>query len=238
MLYLIGLGLNEKGISLEGIESLKKCRKIYLEDYTVDFPYSFEKLEKAINKKIIPADRNFVEDMEKLLSEAKKENVALLIYGSPLTATTHISLIEEARKKNIRYEIIYSASIFDAIAETGLQIYKFGKIASMPKWSKNYEPTSFMEIVKGNQKINAHSLILVDIDLNIADAVRELEESAKRQKIKLGKIIVCSRMGTEERKIIYGEVKGIKNKEIKKPYCIIIPAKMHFVEEEVLETFK
>lgn len=238
MIYLIGLGLNEKGISLEGIETLKKCEKIYLENYTVDFPYSFEKLEKILGKKITSVGRDFVEDMGVLLSEAKRGNIALLIYGSPLTATTHISLIEEARKKKIKCRIIYSASVFDAVAETGLQVYKFGKIASMPKWSKNYEPTSFMEIVKDNQKINAHSLILVDIGLELEDAIEELEKSAKKEKIKFDKIVVCSRLGNEDKKIIYGETKNLKNRKIGKPYCIIIPEKLHFLEEEVLETFK
>ena len=51
MLYLIGLGLNEKGITLEGIDAIKKCKKIYLEGYTVDFPYPITKLEKVIGKK-------------------------------------------------------------------------------------------------------------------------------------------------------------------------------------------
>ncbi|MCL5018539.1 MAG: diphthine synthase [Candidatus Pacearchaeota archaeon] len=237
MLYLIGLGLNEKGISLEGIEVLKKCKKVYLENYTVDFPYSSEKLEKIIDKKIIPADRNFVEDMKVLLDESKKENVALLVYGSPLTATTHISLIEEARKKNIGCEIIYGASIFDAIAETGLQIYKFGKITSMPKWGKNYEPTSFLKIVKENQKINSHSLILIDIGLDLKDAISELEESAKKEKLKFENIVVCSRFGTKDSKIFYGGVNRLKKIEIKKPYCMIIPGKLHFIEEEVLKNF-
>lgn len=237
MLYLIGLGLNEKGISVEGIEVLKKCKKVYLENYTVDFPYSIEKLEKIIAKKIINADRNFVEEMKVLLNEARKENVALLVYGSPLTATTHISLIEEARKQKIECKIIYGASIFDAVAETGLQIYKFGKITSMPKWSRNYEPTSFLEIVKENQKIDAHSLILVDIGLEIEEAIKELEESAKKEKVKIEKVIICSRLGTEDSKIIYSEIGKLKNSEIKKPYCIIIPGKLHFVEKEVLENF-
>ena len=48
MLYIIGLGLNEKSISLEGIEAIEKCEKIYLESYTVEFPYSFEELEKKL----------------------------------------------------------------------------------------------------------------------------------------------------------------------------------------------
>lgn len=235
MLYLIGLGLNEKGISLEGIEALKKCRKIYLENYTVDFPYSIETLVKSLGKKIIPAGRGFIEDMRILLNDAKKENIAVLVYGSPLTATTHISLIVEARKQEVEYKIIYGASIFDAIGETGLQIYKFGKITSMPKWSQSYEPTSFMEVVKDNQKINSHSLILIDIGLEIEDAIKELEESAKKEKVKIEKIIICSRLGTKDSKIIYRKIENLKHIKIEKPYCIIIPSKLHFIEEEALE---
>ena len=48
MLYLIGLGLNERGISLEGIEAIRKCKEIYLENYTIEFPYSAQGLEKVI----------------------------------------------------------------------------------------------------------------------------------------------------------------------------------------------
>jgi len=96
MLYLIGLGLNEKGISKQGLEALDKCKKIYLESYTVDFPYSIEELEKVIEKKIIPANREKVENLS-IVEEAKKENIALLVYGSPLFATTHITLIQEAK---------------------------------------------------------------------------------------------------------------------------------------------
>jgi diphthine synthase len=236
MLYIIGLGLNEKGISLEGIESLRKCRRVYLENYTVNFPYSSEKLEKAIGKKIINADREFVES-NGIVKEAKKEDIALLVYGSPLTATTHITLIQEAKKQKVKYEIIYSASVLDAVAETGLQLYKFGKTASMPKWQKNFTPDSFMEIVKENMKINSHSLILIDISLELEDAINELEESAKKHKIRIDKIIICSGLGTSKKKIIYGKLNELKRKKIAKPYCIIIPSKLHFVEEEVLESF-
>ena len=49
--YLIGLGLNPSSISVEALEVLKKCKKIYLEDYTSNFPYSIKKLEKTIRKK-------------------------------------------------------------------------------------------------------------------------------------------------------------------------------------------
>lgn len=233
-LYLIGLGLNKESLSEEGKRILKSCDRIYLESYTVDFPYEIKELENFVGKKLNLADRELVESL-KLVEEARKKNIALLIYGSPLTATTHISLIQEAIKQKVGYKIIYNASVLDAVAETGLQIYKFGKITSMPAWKKNFEPTSFMKIVKDNQKINAHSLILVDIGLELKDAIRELKESAKKEKVKVDKIVICSRMGTDDKTIFYGELKNLENKEIEKPYCLIIPGKLHFVEEEVLK---
>jgi len=236
MLYIIGLGLNEKSISQNGLEAIKKCKKIYLDNYTVNFPYSEKDLEKNIKKRIISANREIIES-DKLIKEAKKENICLLVYGSPLTATTHITLIQEAEKNKVKCEIIYNASVFDAIAETGLQIYKFGKITSMPKWQENFTPTSFIEIVKQNLEIDAHSLILIDIGLELKDAIKELEESAKEYNLKLMKIVVCSRLGTKEKKIIYEKIENLKDKEIKKPYCLIIPSKLHFMEQEVLEKF-
>jgi diphthine methyl ester synthase len=234
MLYIIGLGLNERSTSQSGLDAIKKCKKVYFENYTVDFPYSEKELEKNIKKKIIPADRGVVES-DKLIKEAKKENVCLLVYGSPLTATTHISLIQEAKKNKIKCEIVYNGSVLDAVAETGLQIYKFGKITSMPKWSNSFKPTSFMEIVKQNQKIDAHSLILIDIGLDLKNAIEELEISAKEHSIMIGKIVLCSRLGTKDSKIIYKNAENIKNLNAKKPYCLIIPSKLHFLEEEVLK---
>ena len=232
MLYLIGLGLNEKGISLEGLEILKECRKVYLEDYTVNFPYKKEKLEKIINKKIISVNREFVENkIDELIKEAKKEDVVLLIYGSPLTATTHISLIQELKKEKIKYRVIHNASILDALTVTGLQIYKFGKISSMP----GFEADSFIDIIKENQKINAHSLILVDIDLEFRDAISKLEKTAKRKKLKISKLVICQSLGTKNQKIFYMMVSKLKDKKIKKPFSIIIPSELHFVEKEFLE---
>lgn len=229
MLYLIGLGLNVDGISKYGLSIAKKCKRLYLETYTVDFPYSREELEEVLGKKVIPADRDFVENL-KLLDEAEKMDVGLLIYGSPLTATTHITLLQEAKKSGIRCKVIYNASILDAVAETGLQLYKFGKIASIP----NFEADSFMEIIRENQKIDAHSLILIDIGMESKDVLERISEI---EGIKLNKIVVCSRLGTQNSNIYYNRIENLKDKNIEKPFCIIIPGKMHFVEREVLEEF-
>lgn len=238
MLYIIGLGLNVDGISTFGLECTRKCKRVYLENYTVDFPYSLGELAQFIDKKIIPATREMVEGLE-LVDEAEKMDVALLVYGSPLTATTHIAMIQEAKRMGIKYKVIYNASILDAVAETGLQLYKFGKITSMPEWKKSYEPDSFMEIVKENMSIKAHSLILVDPGLEFKDALMQLEKSLEKYNIKPKSLIVCQALGTRYRKILYKFIEEFREiKDVKHPYCIIIPGKLHFMESEVLEDFK
>ena len=237
MLYLIGLGLSERGISKEGLDAIEKCKKIYLENYTVDFPYTEHQLEEMIGKKFKVLNRAQVENLS-IIDEAEKLNVALLIYGSPLSATTHITIINECRESGIKYKVVYSASIFDAVAETGLQLYKFGKVSSMPAWQKSFEPDSFMEIVKQNLSIEAHSLILIDIGLEFNKALNQLKIAAKKHEIKLEKIAVCQALGTKNRKIMYRTIEeALEYSGVLKPYCIIIPGKLHFLEKEILEGF-
>ncbi len=230
MLYIIGLGLNEKGISKEGILALEKCHKVYLESYTIDFPYKLADLH--LGKKIIKLKREEVES-DKLIKEAKSKNIALLVYGSPLFATTHISLILDAEKEKVKVKIIYSASVFDAVAETGLQLYKFGKITSLSK-----QEAGFLKYVKENLSIKAHSLILIDIGLSFKDALEKLENQSKEEKIKINKIIVCSVLGTENSEIYYGDINRLQDKKIQQPFCFIIPAELHFMEKEALERFR
>lgn len=233
MLYLIGLGLSEKGISKEGAEAIKKCKKVYIEDYTVDFPYGIKNLENQFKgKKFIQAGRDIVErNMHKILDEAKKTDVVLLVYGSPLTATTHINFVQEAKKQKIKVRVFHNASVLDAVGETGLQIYKFGKTASMP----DFEADSYMEIVRKNLSIKAHSLILIDIGMNFEECLEKLEKDSGKKGIRLGKIIICSRLGNEDSGIYYGKIKELKNKKIKSPFCIIVPGGLHFTEKEFLE---
>lgn len=240
MLYLIGLGLEHWGISKQGVEIAKKCKKIYLENYTVELPYSKAAIEEIVDKKVYEANREFVESFE-IIDEARKVNIALLIYGSPLTATTHISLLDEARKSGIKTKVIYAASVFDAVGETGLQLYKFGKTASMPKWNeeKNFTPESFVETIKENLLIKAHTLVLIDIGLGFQDALKQLEEACEKNDIKVEKLVICQRLGTERQRIFYCDVEAAKKlEEIIAPYCFIIPSKLHFMEKEFLEGFK
>ena len=240
MLYLIGLGLDLKDISLKALESLKKCDLIYLEVYTNTFAYIQKDLEKVIGKKVIPADRKFVEEGKEILENAKKKKVALLVSGDPLAATTHIELLMRAEKEKIKVKIIHSTSVFSLISETGLQLYKFGKTASIAKWTGDFKPESFYDIIKKNQSIDAHTLILIDIGLPVKEALDYLESIARTRDPTMleKKILVCENLGNDKQKISHANIEHLIKKKFSLPACIIIPSKLHFMEEEMLNRFK
>jgi len=81
-------------------------------------------------------------------------------------------------------------------------------------------------------------LLLIDIGLGFQEALNQLEAVSLNQNVALKKIIVCQSLGTKNRKIFYGEIEELKDKKIKKPFCIIIPGKLHFVEKDFLESLR
>jgi len=71
-LLLVGLGLEKNSITVEALRRLKGCEIIYLENNTVNFPYTKEDLEKALELQITELDRSEVERLE-FIEDAKKK---------------------------------------------------------------------------------------------------------------------------------------------------------------------
>lgn len=236
--HLVGLGLDYTSISSQINGRIKSFDKIYLESYTIEFPYNIRDLEEFLEVNIEPVTREQVES-ESILSEAKDKEILLLVYGDPFSATTHHQLILSCIKNNIPYSIGHNASIINSVAETGLSLYKFGKVCSMPAWKKGFRPTSFLGYVEENLSIGAHSLILVDIGLDYLFAVDQLLESLRERKQTIERIVICSRIGTRDKKIYFTSLDEMKSlSDIKSPYCFIIPSKLHFMEEDFLNMFR
>ncbi|MEM4703300.1 MAG: diphthine synthase [Candidatus Pacearchaeota archaeon] len=232
MLYIIGLGLDLKDISLRALEAIKKCDKVYLETYTTTLPYKISELEKLIKRDLISLDRDTVES-DFLIKEAKRQDIVLLVYGDPLAATTHIALVREAKKEKVKFQVIHNTSILNVISDTGLSLYKFGKTTSLPRWQENYKPTSFFQIIKENLSIGAHTLLLIDPGLSLREALQELIEVDKSNELTGKDIIVASQLGTSEQTVFLGKIKQLINKEIKikEPFCLIVPAELGIGEE-------
>lgn len=234
MLILVGLGVCGD-ITKEGLEVVKKADIVYAEFYTLPFP---KDTRDALLRKYKPTvlERRDVES-NRLINEAKNKNVVLLVGGDPLTATTHISLINEAEKIGIPTRIIHNSSIITVAAGiTGLQIYKFGRIATLVNHRENYKPMSALNIISENKRLGMHTLVLLDTEpepLDIKNALNMLRE--------FGNCVIISQGGCKHQKVYYGNIDTLLKNTHKlgnPPFCIVIPGKLHFLEEECLNRFR
>jgi diphthine synthase len=241
MLYLIGTGLYYiNDLPLRAVETLKACGEVFLERYTNPNDVSnIGELEKIIGKKINVLGRERVES-DLLVEKAAEEDVCLLVPGDPLAATTHMSLITEACEKGIKYRIIHSSSIFSAIGETGLSLYKFGGTASIPIYSEGYKPESFFDVIKMNRKDGMHTLVLLEardeknfLDIGkAAETLKNIERKRGEKILDWDTIMFASRLGSEQQEI--GFVKGSENRVHSPPVCLVIPGEMSDYEKEAV----
>jgi len=248
-LYLIGLGLNnEKDITVNGLEAVKKCDLVYLENYTSVLNCDKSSLEKFYNKKITLANRQMIEsDDNDVIENAKSKNVAFLVIGDAFGATTHVDLFLRARKEGIKCHVVHNASIITAVGITGLQLYKFGKVTSIPLENENIEAP--YDVLKGNLSLGMHTLFLLDLNpdderfMTVNDAIRYLlkVELKRNEKIFSEKALCvgCARVGSENQTIKAGTAKELLKFDFgKHVHCLIVPGKLHFMEEEVLSLYK
>jgi diphthine synthase len=233
-LILIGTGV-AFDLTLAGLEALKSCSEAYIETYTN--PASKEQitaLEKLCGKKITLLERSQVEG-PLLVNRAKSSDVCILASGDPLTATTHITLVIEAKEKDIPVVVIHNSSIHSvAPARAGLQMYRFGKTASLVNPRPNYKPTSSLDIIRENLARHCHTLVLLDTEPEPMEAKKALSMLSE-----FGQVVVLSRMGYPDEKVTYGKIEDLKNKNLGTPPCtVIVPAKLHPMEQEFLELLK
>ena len=250
-LYFIGLGLcDEKDITVRGLETVKKCDYVYLERYTSILQCSIEDLEKLYHKKIIPANREMVEKKADLILEhALDHNVAFLVVGDIFGATTHTDLILRAKEKNITCEYINNASIINAIGIVGLELYKYGKITSIPFTTESFMPETPYDVIKMNRKEGLHAMVLLDLRpdeerfMAIGQAINYLlhiEHNRKENVFTEDTICIgCARIGCKDFKRKAGKAKDLMLEDFGKPlHCLIIPGTLHFVEEEALKQWE
>ncbi len=247
-LSLVGIGISdEKGIPLAGLEELKACQKIFAESYTNLLPEgTLGRIEKLAGKKIEILGREQVEGEKTILGAASSSPVALVVSGDPMVATTHVSLVLSARKRGIGVRIFHAASILSAaMGESGLQAYKFGKIVTLAYWRENYRPMSAYNVIAENLSRGLHTLLLLDIDEKLgpmapSEAAKLLIEMEKEGKKGLllpeTKAVLLSQVGRAGERTAFSSLREIAagQSAFHAPCVLIVPGKLHFLEEEFL----
>ncbi len=250
MLYLIGIGLKPEHLTEEALEAIGKCEKVFLESYTSVYSEgSALKLEERIEKKTEKLFRDNVEQgLGEVLEEAKLKDVALLIYGNALSATTHTQILLDAKKEKVSVTVIPGISIFDFLGKTGLSQYKFGKAVTIVRKQENYAPESFYDGIVKNKKAGMHTLCLLDIEIeghheqlmSVKAGVKrilEIEKSRKKNELKKAEFVAISKAGSSEEKILFGNAKKMMESFLDTPASLIVCADLSEKEREFLEEF-
>ena len=251
-LYFIGLGLHDKmDISLKGKEFIEGCSKLYLDSYTGVLNTSVEELEEFYQKGIVRADRDMVEKQaeETILADAKNTCVGFLVVGDPMSATTHVDLMLRAKELGIPTYVIPNASVITAVGVTGLQVYKFGKVTSVPYAEDNFRPQTCYDVLKENQEIGCHTLMLLDLRpeqgkyMSVNETINfllEIEEERQENVFsKETQCIGCARLGEMPPVIKSGSAEELLGEDFGEPvHCLIVPGRMHFMEMDAFKAWR
>jgi len=175
-----------------------------------------------------------------LINAAKEMDVAVLVGGDALSATTHISLLLDARQEGVETEVIHGSSIFTSITDTGLSIYKFGKTVTVPFPEKG-PVDSVIRTLQENHEYGNHTLMLLDLNmaedryLSINAAIERLFETEKFPRDSM--LIGVARLGS-----LFPTIKADTAEALSRfdfgdsPHALIAPGRLHFLEEDALVT--
>jgi diphthine synthase len=250
-LAFVGLGLNdENGVSLAGLEEIARADVVFAEVYTsMLIEGALDRLSVKTGKNISVLSRTVVEEGTAILNECMGKRVALLVAGDPMTATTHVDLRLRAAGQNIETVIVHGSSVQTAVpGALGLQHYKFGRTTTLPFPQEGYSPTSPYDVVSENLARGLHTLVLLDIGaeegafMTANEGLHLLKDMERR----VGKgvitddslVCVVARAGSPDCVARAGRLGDLLDAEFGPPlHTIVVPGKLHFIEEDALRTF-
>jgi len=246
MFYLAGIGLKPKHLTVEALEALKKCEQVFLDAYTSKYAEgSIEELEALIGKKITALGRTGIEEeFEPMLKASKGKDIALLVFGNCLTATTHVQLLIDAKKIGIKSAVLPGISLTNLLGKTGLDEYRFGRTVSIVFQEANYAPESFYDMIMENRNAGLHTLCLLDIRaeekrfMGIQEALVVLEKIEKKRGLKAikdSRIIGLYALGSRNEKIKAGSMNGLVKSGLGGfPQALIVCGRLNEKEEEAV----
>ncbi|MDI1495914.1 MAG: diphthine synthase [Cenarchaeum symbiont of Oopsacas minuta] len=246
MLWFVGAGLaGVQSLTMQAKDVISKSDAVFVEQFTspTGIEY-FAEIEKLALGKTHAIKRWAVEDGNKILNVSKTGTAVLISWGDPYVATTHTELRTRAITSGIKTGTIHGASVLTAmVGECGLHQYKIGKTVTIMSES-NQSTTPYYTIYK-NMIQGAHTILLLEYNqdkdyfLDPVDALKILQEAEKGQRrrviIKDTFCLVASRIGSQNQRIVAGNISHIIKKEFgNPPHALIIPSSLHFTESDAI----
>ncbi len=244
MLIFIGMGLwDETDISCKGLEFARRADEVYVEFYTSKLMgTNLDRIRNFIGKEIRELSRSDLEENCKwIIEKARDRDVAILVPGDPMIATTHSALRLEAEKSGVEVRIIHSASIINAICGlTGLHNYRFGKSATVSYPYAGKVSKTPINVIKQNLSIDAHTVLFLDLHpkpMTINEAI-EILEKAEDSILDLFAVGIA-RAGSEKPFVKCDRLKKLRYVDFGEPLhiLVVLARTLHFMEFECLRRF-
>jgi diphthine synthase len=248
VLTFVGLGLfDEDDISVKGLKAIENADVVYAEFYTSKLiGTTIKKLEGLYKREIHLLGRDDVEQApdRNILRDSKHKNVAFLTAGDAMISTTHVALRIQAHNQGISTQIIHGASITTAVCGlTGLQNYRFGKSATIafPFREISHMPYNTVAL---NLRNDLHTLLFLDIQaefMTLGNGIKLLlhsEHEKGRDQLASLLGVGIARAGSRSPTVRADTLGKLKEYDFGPPlHILVIPASLHFVEKEALQTF-
>ncbi len=248
MLTFIGLGLfDEADVSVKGLKLIKRADIVYAEFYTSMLAGStLQRLQDLYRREIHLLSREEIEQApeQNLLRDARERDVVFLTAGDAMISTTHVDLRIRAHDQGIETHLIHGASIVTAVCGlTGLQNYRFGKSATITFPYKTISDVPYNTVTM-NLRNDLHTLLFLDIQKELMSISQGIEllihsEHAKGRSHMAALLAVgIARAGSPSPVVKADTLGKLKDYDFGPPlHVLVIPASLHFMEEEALKRF-
>jgi len=236
LLTLAGIGIHDvMDMSLKALEACRRADAVYAEAYTSRVE-GMDRLEEILGREVKFLSRSDLEEnAKKIVEEAAKRDVVILVPGDPMVATTHSSLKLEAEKAGVKVRVIHGSSISSAVCVTGLQFYRFGKTATV-SWPLGSVVSSYpVNVVRSNWSINAHTLLLLDLnpEMKVPEAIELLFKAGMEDWYA---VAISDAGGNVKMKCdMLSKLRDFSGKGLHS--LVILARTLHFIEAECLKTF-
>ncbi|MGC9209873.1 MAG: diphthine synthase [Acidilobus sp.] len=246
MLTLVGAGLGPKSVTPAARRALEQADLVIVDSYTSPGSQWLLDVVAPLGKKVIVASRAMLEEgSAQVIDMARTSNVALVVAGDPLVATTHSSLVIEARSRGVDVKIVPGLSgPLTSISASGLQFYRFGRKVTIPGPWRGVKATSVAYWALGNLCLDLHTLLLLDVSpeggqLPPPQAVNilreELVQLVKDEWKGLGDLLVLTISVTDDgASVSYSTLSRPEGLATITPSSLILPSRLHPMEAEFL----
>ena len=246
MLVLVGLGFSPGLITRAAENALRSADVVLVDTYTSPASDWGLELARSINPRARPASRRELEEESwRIVELARSATVVIAVVGDPLVATTHASLLAEAAAKGVEVGVVPGVSgPCSAMSLSGLQFYRFGAAATVPGPWRGAKAYHTVLVLLSNLCSNLHTLLLLDVSpegkaLGPAAALESLRIAAAEGSGSsnfLDDLVAIYVEARESGTLAYGgTVRELASSPEREGVgSIIVPARLHPVEEEYL----